>query len=407
MKVAWIGLGKLGLPCAEVMARAGNTVQGYDPADVKSDLIDLKDDIPTAIAGTKFIFVAVPTPHDERYDGSAPSSHLPTRDFDYSIVESVLGEINFYAKTGQKVVLVSTVLPGTIRNRLQFLMTRIELIYNPYFIAMGSVKWDMENPEMVTWGTETGDEPKELLKFYKKFLPYGTKYHGGTWEEAECIKIFYNTWISTKITLANTIQDVAQRLGNTNVDVITDALKDSTMRIVSKQYMTSGAGDAGACHPRDNIALSHLANKLDLKYDWFGSIMEMRERQAELLADYLIKQSKHFGLKDIVIYGKAYKPGVAYTDGSYSLLVGHYLARSYREPKYVDPLTGDNIQLTKPAIILLAHDRAVTYEYSQHESKKQELYSPIPKGSVVVDLWRSSGLEDGEFRLLKYGDTGV
>ena len=81
------------------------------------------------------------------------------------------------------------------------------------------------------------------------------RYEVGTWDEAECIKVFYNTFISAKIGLVNMIQDVAVKQGNINVDVVTNALAKSSMRIMGPKYMTAGLGDAGPCHPRDNIAL--------------------------------------------------------------------------------------------------------------------------------------------------------
>ena len=76
------------------------------------------------------------------------------------------------------------------------------------------------------------------------------RYEIGTWDECECIKVFYNTFISAKIGLVNMIQDVAVKQGNINVDVVTTALANSTMRIMGPQYMTAGMGDGGACHPK-------------------------------------------------------------------------------------------------------------------------------------------------------------
>ena len=68
-----------------------------------------------------------------------------------------------------------------------------------------------------------------------------------------------------------------RRQGNINVDVVTNALKDSDQRIMGPRYMTAGMGDGGACHPRDNIALRWMAEQLDLGYDLFDSIMKARE----------------------------------------------------------------------------------------------------------------------------------
>jgi UDPglucose 6-dehydrogenase len=197
------------------------------------------------------------------------------------------------------------------------------------------------------------------------------------------------------------IQDVAQKQGNINVDVVTDALAKSTMRIMGPQYMTAGMGDGGACHPRDNIALRYLAQELDLGYDLFDSIMAAREIQAENLAKELVKHAKESGL-DIYIHGKAYKPDVEYCDGSYSLLVGHYCTQLGYSPIYVDPLTGNNIDSVQ-GVILLAHNKRVTYEYRGF-AENQGLYCAIGKGSIVVDPWRTfSTLED--IKVVHYGNT--
>ena len=136
------------------------------------------------------------------------------------------------------------------------------------------------------------------------------------------MKIFYNTFISNKIALVNMIQDVAQRLGNIDVDKVTQALAKSTKRIVSARYMKAGMGDGGACHPRDNIALRWLARELNLGYDLFEGIMTARERQAENMAREILRygQNVHFT-------SDSYKPGTDLVDGSYSLLVQHYVVK--------------------------------------------------------------------------------
>jgi UDPglucose 6-dehydrogenase len=142
----------------------------------------------------------------------------------------------------------------------------------------------------------------------------------GTFEEIEAMKIFYNTFISNKLALVNMIQDVANKLGHMNVDKVTTGLAKSSKRITSSAYMKAGMGDGGACHPRDNIALRWLAKKLDLGYDMFGSIMSAREKQAENMAIEILKYGKN-----IAFTSDSYKSGTGLLDGSYSLLVQHYV----------------------------------------------------------------------------------
>jgi UDPglucose 6-dehydrogenase len=404
MNVGFIGIGKLGLACAEVMSEQHN-VTGYDIYPKTSDKIKIVKNIYEAVIDQDIIFIAVQTPHDPKYGGQEPITHLKNVDFDYTIVETVLGQVNAYARPNQLIVLISTVLPGTTRERLRPLITNARFIYNPYLIAMGSVEWDMVNPEMVIIGTEDGSltgDAKELIDFYKPLMQNNPRYEVGTWDEAECIKVFYNTFISAKIGLVNMIQDVAIKQGNINVDVVTNALAKSEMRIMGPKYMTAGLGDAGPCHPRDNIALRYLAEKLELGYDLFDAIMHAREKQAKLMALALVEQAELYELP-IFIHGKAYKPDVSYTEGSYSLLVGHYCTEFGYEPTYIDPLTGDNVDYDVKGVVLMAHNRTVTYGYTG-ATASTGWYCNFADGCVIVDPWRTIP-KNNVHKVLHYGNT--
>jgi UDPglucose 6-dehydrogenase len=373
-KIGFIGIGKLGKEAAEVMAEI-HMVEGYDIKKVHPLNFEMVNTLKEVCEGKDIIFVAVPTPHDPLYDGSKPTSHLEPKDFDYTTVKSILSQINGFTTRNQLVVLISTVLPGTIRKQFIPLVKNYRFIYNPYLIAMGTVKADMVNPEMIIIGTEDGDQTTDadiLIDFYRTIVKEGTRFEVGTWDEAEAIKIFYNTFISAKISLVNMIQDIAEKNGNMNTDVITGALERSTYRITGPAYMKAGMGDGGACHPRDNIALRFLAKELDLGYDLFDSIMTSREIQAKKIAIKLIELSEMSNLP-IVIMGKSYKPGVRYTDGSYSLLIGHFIESLGFKVKYDDK--------KKASVFLLGHRN----EFNNID---------FPEGSVVLDPWRERMKED-------------
>jgi UDPglucose 6-dehydrogenase len=407
-KIGFIGIGKLGLDCAEVMAEK-HEVRGYDIYPRVSDSVKVCD-IDELVNESEWIFIAVPTPHAEGYDGSVPSSHMEPRDFGHDAVISAINNVNKYAKSPKKVVLISTVLPGTTRRKFFPLLDKQhQFLYNPYLIAMGSVKWDMVNPEMVMIGTEDGNPNAlagELIDLYKTMMVNDPRYEIGTWDECEAIKIFYNTFISAKVGLVNMIQDFALRIGHINVDVVTDALARSTMRIMGPKYMTAGMGDAGACHPRDNIALRWLAKEYDIGYDLFDTVMHAREIQAKNLAMFLVEQAKQHSMS-IVIHGKAYKPDVEYCIGSYSTLVGHYVKQAGHDVRYLDPLADDPAEviteLTGPAVILWAHNRKITYEYTGDQPDTLP-YCPIPHGSVVVDPWRKLPQIEN-LTVVHYGNT--
>ena len=407
MNVGFIGCGKLGMACAETMARQ-HSVTGYDIYPKTSDRIKIASTLQEAVEGKELIFIAVQTPHDPVYGGAEPITNLPNKDFDYTIVNKVLADVNQYVNKDQLVVLISTVLPGTTRRELKNNITEARFIYNPYLIAMGSVEWDMVNPEMVIIGTEDGSETgdaKLLTDFYNTLMENNPRYVVGTWDEAECLKVFYNTFISAKIGLVNMIQDVAIKQGNINVDVVTDALAQSTMRIMGPKYMTAGMGDAGPCHPRDNIALRYLAENLNLGYDIFDTIMHAREIQAKNMAQYIRDCAVSAGFENCVyIHGKAYKPNVAYLEGSYSLLVGHYLEEMGITPYYVDPLTEETHIKYAEGVFLLAHNQQVTYGYAG-VGEVQPLYCDIGPGSIIIDPWRSYTTDRTDIKVIHYGNT--
>ena len=373
--VAFIGFGKLGKPCAEVIAQKGHDVNVYDTREVESEYCNVKDTIEEVVKDRLFVFVAVPTPHDPLYDGSEPTYHLPPKDFNYDTVKEVITEANKHMNENQILVLISTVLPGTVRREFVPLITNTKFVYNPYLIAMGTVAWDMVNPEMVMIGTENGEESMEahsLIHFYNEIMENEPRYEVGTWDDCECIKVFYNTFISAKIGLVNMIQDVAERQGNINVDVVTNALKKSDQRIMGPSYMKAGMGDGGACHPRDNIALRYMAQELNLGYDLFAEIMKARDIQAENMALTILKHGNKIGFTS-----DTYKPDVPYTNGSYSLLVQHYVKE---HGGFITPLS------SHPHVIVKVHE--------------SDLIATDFEG-VVFDPWRSHvGIN-----VVHYGDT--
>jgi UDPglucose 6-dehydrogenase len=360
MNITMIGLGKLGLPCAEEMAKHGHRVHAYDIKKKQTKNVFQFPNIAGAVASSDYVFVAVPTPHVNEYDGAQPTSNLEPKDFDYTIVENVLQECNKYMNKEQELVLISTVLPGTCR-KLAKLVTNTNFVYNPYLIAMGTVKQDLVNPEMIIIGGNS-----TLKEFYNTFTKR-TRYVEGTYEEAECVKVFYNTFISAKISLVNMMQDVAQKLGNVNVDVVTDALAKSTKRISSGAYMKAGMGDGGACHPRDNIALRKLSKDLNLGYDIFGAVMDSREKQAENMAIEILK----YGNK-IKFSSDSYKQGVEMNDGSYSLLVQHFIKKH------------GGWLVDNPSVYVLVHPTDTPME-----------------GVINFDPWRVQTGKD----VVRYGDT--
>lgn len=406
MKVGFIGLGKLGRDAAEVMSEYYE-VEGYDINKVDTT-VKMVSSIEECVLNKDLVFIAVPTPHDSNYDGRAPTAHLPPKDFNYEIAKSVVKSADKFMTKNQLLVLISTVLPGTVRREIAPLIKNSRFIYNPYLIAQGTVKSDMKYPEMIIIGTENGKHTSDvslLKEFYTKITyPHGshearlginadmyhTRFEIGTWEEAESIKIFYNTFITAKLCLVNMIQDVAMKVGNMNCDVVADALRDSKKRIMGPQYMKPGLGDGGGCHPRDNIALRSLSENYDLGYDLFDTIVYTREAQAQNMA-YYIDENVPKDMK-IVMLGSGFKVGVNQLAGSPVLLVGHYLQNYGRVVEYDVDENENNVSIDKT--------QKACYFLGQMNIFNSTVFS---NDSVVFDPWR--GYTNNNCLVISYGNT--
>ena len=122
-KIGFIGLGKLGMPCAEAIAKKGFDVAGYDIMSKSSVHIEIRDSIEDVCRDRDIIFVATPTPHEDGYDGREPTSDKEPKDFNYDSVIKVLTKCNKHMGKTQTLVLISTVLPGTIRKQFEQIIT--------------------------------------------------------------------------------------------------------------------------------------------------------------------------------------------------------------------------------------------------------------------------------------------
>ena len=86
MKIGIIGLGKVGLPYATVIAEKGYDVAGYDILPTDTDIITIKNSIKETVINRDIVFVAVPTPNNPDYDGRFQPSHLEPKPFDFIIL---------------------------------------------------------------------------------------------------------------------------------------------------------------------------------------------------------------------------------------------------------------------------------------------------------------------------------
>ena len=395
MNVGFVGMGKLGLPSALAIESKGHTVIGYDVNPKISDYVR-DGEIPYLEEGAKkllqktriqilsldevlrrseIIFVPIQTPHDPLYEGV---TKLPdtTADFNYDYLKDACREISKELdRIGESrvVIIVSTVLPGTINREIKpLLSSRVKLCYNPFFIAMGTTINDFLHPEIVLFGVDDPEALAKVKEFYETITD--VPFHEMSIVNAELVKVNYNTFITMKINFANNLMEICHKMRGqgADVDIVIDALSDCTKRIISPSYMRGGMPDGGGCHPRDNIALADFAKRYDLSNDIYTESMIVREHHTRWFADMI----KSYDMPKVIL-GKSYKPETNLTLGSpsvrlYNELVGCDVPAVMWDP-HVDGAEVPESLRDKPAMFFIGtkHKFFQDFEY--------------PSGSVIID----------------------
>ena len=347
------------------------------------------------VKNSDIIFVPIQTPHDPYFEGC---TRLPEErvDFNYEYLKSGIENLsNEIEKQGNDkiVIIISTVLPGTVRREIKPLISdHVKLCYNPFFIAMGTTINDFTNPEFVLFGVDNHDAYSKAKEFYKTI--HDRPVYECSIEEAEMIKVSYNTYITMKINLANVIMEASHKLDNVNCDNVMKGLFLANERLISTKYLLGGMGDGGGCHPRDNIALSWMAKEMDLSYDWYESLMICREKQTEWLGQLIMEEVNKSNLQPIIL-GKCFKKETNLTVGSPSILLKNILLETNDDVQMFDPWVDDGTPpLDNPAVFFIGtnHDVFLNYKF--------------PEGSIVIDPWRVMTEQQG-VKLIRVGDNYV
>lgn len=422
MKIGFVGLGKLGLPCAIAISAKNHDVIGYDinpeinseskikdifhaneadengigSADnmIENTKLKIVDTLDEIITNSDIIFIAVQTPHEYIYEGCDVMPE-ERRDFDYTYLINCFVEISKKIEmygAEKIIIIISTVLPGTLRKYiLPILPQKIKLCYNPYFIAMGTVIYDFYNPEFILLGTMDTKTELKVKEFYKTIT--NAEVYSTTIENAEIIKVSYNTFITTKIVLTNNLMEMCHTLPNTNIDDVMFCLKKASRRIISGAYLNGGMGDGGGCHPRDNIAMSWLSNKLGIKNNYYDFIMRKRESQTDFFADIIEKQMNCQSF-DVIILGTAFKPQTNIETGSTAILLKNLLLKRNIQCKTYDPYINKNkIELMKGIYFIgCKHEIFKTYNFDA-ESIIIDPHRYISKKENIKVIWVGVGEE--------------
>jgi UDPglucose 6-dehydrogenase len=417
-KVCVIGLGKLGSPLAACLAFKGLTVVGVDHDRRKVDAVNQKKapvnepgltellgqtrgnlkavaEVEAAVAQTDITFIVVSTPSD------------PAGGFSLRYVEPVCGAIGkaLSKKTDYHLVcLTSTVMPGTTGGPVRKMLEKFSgkkvgndfgLCYSPEFIALGSVIRDFLNPDMLLIGESDPRAGDLLQSLYARVCENKPSVARMSFVNAEITKLAVNTYVTTKISYANMLARICERLPGANVDVITSALGLDT-RIGSK-YLKGALSYGGPCFPRDNLALAQLAQQLGVPPDLAETVDRFNRLQVPWLADLVQHRTKN----TVGILGLTYKAGTDVVEEAAGFLLAKELAGRGVKVLAFDPAYGresppaahDNICFAANAGDCISGSDVVVLATSWPEfnSIPRELWARNSQEGprTVIDCWRT------------------
>lgn len=418
MKASVIGLGKLGAPLAACLASKGLTVVGVDNDPRKVEAINNgkppvnEPGLGELIAKTKAHLTA--TPEIEEAVGKTDFTLIvvatPSEDhggFSLRYVEPVccsVGQALARKKDYHTVVLTSTVMPGTMASAIREVLEKSSgkkmgpdfgLCYNPEFIALGSVIRDFLNPDMVLIGESDPRAGDLLQSLYKKVCENNPSVARMSFVNAEITKLAVNTYVTTKISYANMLARICERLPGSNVDVITTALGRDTR--IGPKYLKGAVSYGGPCFPRDNLALAQLARRLGVPPDLAEAVDRFNRSQISWLAD-LVQQRTH-GIAGIL--GLTYKAGTDVVEEAAGFLLARELGSRgvpvlAFDPAYgsiTQPAVHNNVRFAQNARDCIAQSDVVVLATSWAE------FSAIPREQwtsnnghgprTVIDCWRA------------------
>ncbi len=417
MRASVIGLGKLGSPLAACLAAKGMQVVGVDadPQKVESlrqghapvfepqleEMISIgasrlraTSSIAEAVAESEITFVVVATP-------SEPGGGFSLR-FVIPVCEEI-GRAVAAKNSYHVVVLVSTVMPGTTGGPVLQALEQSSgkragrdfgLCYGPEFIALGSVVRDFLNPDFVLIGESDARAGEVLEAIYLRVCETSPAVARMNFVNAELTKLSVNTYVTTKISFANMLARICERLPGSDVDVVTRALGLDTR--IGGKYLKGAVSYGGPCFPRDNLALLALAEELGAPAEIAQVTHRFNRAQIPWLADLVCSQASR---GTIGVLGLTYKPNTDVVEESVGLLLSRELASRKADVLAYDPagarngakVLGEAVRLAASARECIAASETVVLAtpWAEFVGIPASGWARAGRPRTVVDCWRA------------------
>lgn len=438
MKLSVIGLGKLGACSAACFAAKGFEVVGVD---INRDFVDainngkapiyeprlqeflglaqgrLKatQDYSEAIRNTDATFLIVPTP--SRQDGHFSDKYLQ------DALKHLAAAFRDVRKPYHLFVITSTVSPGTTGANLIPLIEAVSgkklnrdfgVCFNPELIALGSVITDFLNPDLVLIGESDKAAGDRLVGIYDKVLENKPPIARMTIISAEITKISLNSYVTMKISFANTLANLCEAIPGADIDDITGAL--GADRRISPYYLKGGLSFGGPCFPRDNRAFVAFAGKYGLE----AGLAKTTDAVNRFQIDHLVKKILGYlaeGPTNVVaVLGLAYKPNTPVIEESPGVkIIEELLKIKDVEIIVYDPLAleavrayfGENILYASSVKDCLSNSSICVITTQADEFKKIRASDIRYHPTTIIDCWRllDSSRLGGQVRYVPLGTT--
>jgi UDPglucose 6-dehydrogenase len=414
MNISVVGLGKLGAPLAAVLASKGNRViavdvsaqsvkllnEGKPPVSepglaeliaVSKGRLSATQSYPEAIGPTDVTFIVVPTP-------SEANGGFSLR-FVLEAIEQI-GPILRKKDGFHLVVVTSTVMPGDSDSQIVPALEKhtgkrcgegFGFCYSPEFIALGTVIRDMLNPDFVLIGQANQRCGDILEGIYHEYCDNNPRVARMSPINAELTKLAVNTFVTTKISYANMLADLCERLPGANVDVVTSAVGLDSR--IGTKYLKAATAYGGPCFPRDNMAMGYLGKKLGARAILAEATDELNRRHtlhlAEIVASKLPRPDARVG-----ILGLSYKPNTRVVDESAGVGLARHLRKRGIPVVAYDPIAMDNARAVLPDVTFASSvadcvQQSDAVVVTTPLAEFQEVASlSRSRNIVIIDCWR-------------------
>src|SRR5450631_1575837 len=272
-----------------------------------------------AVAASKVIFIAVPTPPQP--DGSV----------DLSFVEGVAREIAVHIKEYRIVVDKSTVPVKTGEKVLQTIArcnpaADIDVVSNPEFLREGSAVEDLMKPDRIVVGVSSDRAIEPMREIY---APFNAPIMFTDLNSAELIKHAANSFLALKISYINAVAAICEASG-ANVEKVADGI--GMDRRIGRNFLNAGIGYGGSCFPKDIAAFITISEHLGVPFNLLKEVQRINATQRERFLKTVRTTLWVLREKKIAVWGLTFKPD---TDDIRSAVAIDLVADMLREGAHV------------------------------------------------------------------------